>query len=160
MCASLILANASLGQRPEFSPPVPIPQSEIVQGRNLVLYDAGGKFLNAYRHRITPEQMEKLRSFIFEHWKNHRRGYVRVDFGGTEFLDESHIFIEPDAAGNFCITWRTIHHQAGIPLPRLELTDLPEITAVDRAKSSKGYWLPGDYLLIFRDKDSKEVRRL
>ena len=156
----LILAKASLGQLPEFSPPAPIPQSEIIQGRNLALYDAGGEFLAALSHPITPEQMEKLRSFISEHWKNHRRGYVRVNFAGIDNLEESHIFIEPNNAGDWRIIWRTIHHQGVIPPPPLQLTELPEITAVERAKRSKDYWLPGAYVLIFRDKDGKEVQRL
>src|ERR1043166_1011590 len=103
---SLILAKASLGQLPESSPPAPIPQSEIIQGRDLGLYDTGGEFLAVLSHPITPEQMEKLRSFISEHWKNHRRGYVRVNVAGIDNLEESHIFIEPGDAGNWRIIWR------------------------------------------------------
>ena len=84
----LVMAKSSSGQLPEFSPPVPIPQSEIVQGRNLTRYDAGGEFLAALSHPITREQMEKLRNFISEHWKNHRRGYVRVNFVGVDNFEQ------------------------------------------------------------------------
>jgi hypothetical protein len=156
----LMLANAASGQLPEFSPPAPIPESEILQGRNLALYEDGGKFLAALRQPIKTAQMEKLRSFILQHWKQHRRGYVRVTFAGIDSLAESHIFIEPYDAGNWRIIWREIYHQAMIPPPPLRLMELPVIAAVERAKRSKDDWLPGADILIFRDKDGKEVRRL
>ena len=155
-----MLATTAVGQLPEFSPPAQIPQSEIIQSRDLARYDDGGKFLAALHSPIKPSRMEKLRSFILQHWKDHRRAYVRVDFAGVDNLAESHIFIEPNDAGSWRIVWRMIHHQAVIPPPPLHLMDLPEITSVERAKRSKDDWLPGPHVLIFRDKDGKEVQRL
>ena len=156
----LMLTTAAMGQLPEFSPLAQIPQSEIIQKRDLSRYDDGGKFLAALHSAIEPSQMEELRNFILEHWKNHRRGYVRVNFAGVDNLEESHIFIEPNDAGNWRFISRTIHHQAVIPPPPLQLRDLPEIAAVERAKRSKDYWLPGGYVLVFRHKDGTEVGRL
>lgn len=131
--------------------------SDIAQGRDLSVYDTGGH-LDCTR-AAHPELFDRVqciaeaRSFIFEHWRQRRRGYVRLSRASVDAYATAHIFIEPDSDGVWRIVWRMAH--SGIHR-QLELADLPHTYQLTRIKADA----PEDGTLIFRGADGTEITRL
>ena len=124
---------------------------EITEGRDLRVYDDGGKLSVVRYDPQRPANLERARDFIWSHWQQKARGYLRVyrlasvDYGVT-----SHIFIEPATHG-WHIVWRELGQAALPKLPPDRLGTLAEIVSVTRGKDSA---------LIFKDKAGKQVTRL
>lgn len=136
-------------------------KTQIIQGRNLILYDDGGEFSNVLLdgNQIRPSA-DALRTFIWNHWTQKKRGYVRFATSGIDNRNISHIFIEPTPAGGWHIAWRRVNQQAFIPPPPDTLSVELEIVAVEQARRKKDDFWEGDPVLVFRAKDGKEIYRL
>jgi hypothetical protein len=52
------------------------------------------------------------RDFIWKHWQEKKPGYFRISLNGVDATSTSHIFIEPDAKGDWQITWRIVRNHA------------------------------------------------
>jgi hypothetical protein len=130
---------------------------DIAQGRDLSVYDAGGH-LDCTR-TAHPELFGRVqciaeaRSFIWDHWRQRRRGYVRLSQASVDAQATAHIFIEPDSDGVWRIAWRMsrsgIHREP-------ELADLPDTYRLTRIKADA----PEDGTLVLRGADGTEITRL
>lgn len=106
----------------------------IEQGRNLQLYDQGGhcycsKFVRPEEEIKVEAELAKARQFIWEHWHNKKRGYIRLTFTGKDNATTEHFFIEPDPGKKWVINRRTVTLHALMPG---RLMDLEKIFRVRR----------------------------
>jgi hypothetical protein len=129
----------------------------IAENRDLNLYDQAGHFDCRYYtlERFADNQKQQFiemalaqpREFIWEHWQQKRRGYIRITFDSVDAVSTSHIFIEPDANGVWKVTWRIVRHMG-------EVDDKPPIFSVERSLQSTYPSKKGAlYKLIFKYKD-------
>lgn len=96
--------------------------SKIAGGRDLQLYDQGG-VIDGYHslssihspsqkdHKKIENEIEKARDFIWEHWQNKKRGYIRVNQDTVDYGWTTHFFIEPGVDG----TWEISRKVIGMP---------------------------------------------
>ena len=82
---------------------------EIVDGRELSQYDVAGYVEDCMA--VDDEEWDDClkrrdaaRRFVFEHWKEQRRGYIEIGHPCIDCSPVDHIFIEPDANGH----WRIV----------------------------------------------------
>lgn len=87
---------------------------ELVENRDLSLYDSGGEFSNCFNHgfsdcefRKCEQRQSEARKFIFEHWKEKKRGYIVYECSGIDSVSTTHIFVEPDNNGEWSIVLRS-----------------------------------------------------
>lgn len=83
-------------------------EGEIVNGRDLSLYDDGGYIESC--HQVEEKEWpgclrnrEAARGFAFDHWAAKRRGYIQVGHPCVDCSPVDHIFIEPDPTGKMRI---------------------------------------------------------
>jgi hypothetical protein len=150
---------------------------KIVGDRDLTLYDDGGTFIvgmglevgtysppDSDEFRQTLEVTAGARQFIWDHWTQQRRAYVRLVFTDADWSSSAHVFIEPDAGGGWNIAWRAV-------LEKNKIVDATPITAVKRVRLnvSENRWFfrgaevpdsevlePHDYALVFVTSDGDE----
>jgi hypothetical protein len=136
----------------------------IAQGRDLSLYDDGGhancragmvRFQGESAADFNSENCRilKVRDFIWEHWQNKRKGYIRISFDSVDAVSTSHIFVEPDQNGKWHVAWRIVRHFG-------EITDITDIISVERAEPKRTDRGGGSYVLVFKDRDGDEEERL
>ena len=89
-------------------------KEDLIQNRDLSLYDLGGEFSNCFNHGFEISEFRKCekeqsvaRSFIAEHLKEKKRGYVIYEWSGMDTGSETHIFVEPDSNGEWSIIMRS-----------------------------------------------------
>jgi hypothetical protein len=125
---------------------------DITQKRDSTQYDDGGYF--DCRGWIAKNEArgvcdeKKIRDFIWWHWNDKKRGYVRVTYDSVDAKSTSHIFIEPDEKGEWSVAWRIVRFHA-FPQLNNQITDIAKIVRVERIedKPKKGEWA-----LIFKNK--------
>src|SRR5262245_21698200 len=135
----------------------------IAKGRDSQLYDQGGHF-DCRRWSPTAiksgqenelriaSAIETARIFIWEHWQNKKRGYIRLTYDSVDAVSTSHIFIEPDASGKWQIVWRITRWHAMMPSG---IDDLPTIRRVEQIiKNGKAT------SLAFKDADGEKWQTL
>ena len=124
--------------------------ANITDHRDLAKYDDGGHFdcrrygKDWFKDRekakaIIASSVDGARNFIWTHWQGKKGGYLRITFNTVDATSTSHIFIEPDAKGNWQIIWRIVrghsmmnHNMSG---------DVPVIRDVERESSGSSYIL-------------------
>ncbi len=130
---------------------------DIAQGRDLSIYDAGGHLdCGRAAHRELFDRVKciaEARSFISEHWRQRRRGYLRLSQDSVDAHATAHIFIEPDSHGVWRIAWRMA--LSGI-FRDPQLRDLPDAYQLTHIKAEP----PEGGTLVFRAADGSEVTRL
>jgi len=98
---------------------------DIAQGRNLGSYD---KLELRDREHFHPWEMRqnsilaKARSFLWEHWRDRKRGYLTLTLSSVDHTGTSHVFVEPDDSGRWRVYWRLLDAH--------ELTDEPTAYSV------------------------------
>src|SRR3954447_11703389 len=126
----------------------------IAQGRDLSAYDQGGSFdcrqWTVERRRRC--SLVAIRTFLWNHWHQKRRGYVRITFDSVDAQSTNHIFVEPAADGSWHVAWRIARHTN-------EITDVPDITSVAWEPRTR-IDLRGARVLVFRHSDHSEIERL
>lgn len=117
---------------------------DIAQNRNLQDYNQGSHFYCRSRFSGSfgndPDKLDgekKVRDFIWQHWIEKKRGYIRISCPGTDVRNTAHYFIEPDANGEWNIVKRYIFQASDDKITRtdtvLKLTERLE-------NKEKGYW--------------------
>jgi hypothetical protein len=146
--------------------PTPVKLTTPTEGKPLTLYDNGGRFgcgiTLKSEYSDCQNSLVRARRFLWEHWQQKRRGYAVVRFGSTDAVSDSHIFIEPDENGAWRVAWRiervvSINKSGDIDV----VPDIRELEwAVATEKSFNPYTKPGTSILIFKDRDGKEIEKL
>ncbi len=139
--------------------------STITQDRNLRLYEQGGhcdcemifslqagKLEQTTILRRVKFDLENARRFIWNHWEQKQRGYIRLSFRGIDAGSTWHIFIEPDGEENWVVNIREVVTQA---MEEARLHDLAKISFVERKRKSKN-----ESELIFKDVTGTTIEHL
>jgi hypothetical protein len=128
---------------------------EMAGSRDLKSYDDGGE---VYEMRMDGKQLSALRAFIWDHWKQKKRGFVCFTDSYIDSGNKAFIFIDLGDAGSRIVI-RSVHYWAGGGVVRRDLFERPDVVVLEQAKPAKDDY-GGDYVLVFRDKDGKTVKRL
>lgn len=126
---------------------------EIVNGRNLSLYDEGGYIESC---GVIDElagclrQREAARRFIFDHWAKKRSGYIQVGHPCVDCSPVDHIFIEPDSTGKMRIV---ITLETNGPFRTNEASKL----RFREANMEEKRRTDSSVILVFIDRNGKEI---
>jgi hypothetical protein len=140
---------------PQSNQITPVSLEEILRNRDLSIYDQGGEYGCAYLPYNSTvaacnESTARARDFIWKHWREKRRGYVRVRLLSEDTFDVAHFFVEPDDKGAWRVECRLVrdYENAGDWV----------FASVSRRRARK-YDIPplGTLMLVFRDKDGKVI---
>jgi hypothetical protein len=134
---------------------------DIHGNRDLSLYEDGGHFNCRRWQPPAPGQncdLKKLRDFLWSHWREKVRAYVRITGDSVDAVSTSHIFIEPGNENIWHISWRIARHMG-------EITDIPTILDLAKrtSKSSDDCWKKcedGSDVLSFIDWEGEEIQVL
>ena len=138
--------------------------TDIAQGRDLNKYEKL-ELRDPYpRHpwEASIPIFAQARTFVWQRWHDHKRGYLIFTVSSVDHTGTSHIFVEPDDSWRWRVYWRQ--------LDRRELVDLPSaywvLWVIQRGESSATP-LPLDHApdafaheLEFRDVCGEIVRQL
>jgi hypothetical protein len=128
---------------------------DIAQGRDLSTYGDGGFFdCSDYWNKPSRDYREfsAIRKFIWRHWQQKERGYIRVTLNSRDAWSTSHIFIEPSSGGRWHVAWRIARHNNAI-------SDCPDITSVAWESRRRGDEFIGSKVLVFRHEDYTAIQR-
>jgi hypothetical protein len=129
----------------------------ISQRRDMSLYDEGGHY-DCREWIVTGKGVcdeIKIRDFIWEHWANKKRGYIRISYNSVDAGATHHIFIEP-VRNEWTVVWRILFWSA-LPGSRNELRDLPKLYSLERVEDmpTKGKWA-----IKFKTKDGSTIETM
>jgi hypothetical protein len=95
--------------------------ADVTQGRDLSHYDklevADPEPRTVVDRRRDP-YLAQARSFLWEHWRDRKRGYLILTVRSVDATSTSHVFIEEDEIGRWRAYWRIVRHHS-------EVDDLP-----------------------------------
>jgi len=80
------------------------------------------------------------REFVWQHWNNKKRGYIRLTADSVDAVSTSHFFIEPDSHGEWQIDWKIVRHNNRLDEPAV-------VRDVKRQDTKHGF------VLYFRGED-------
>jgi hypothetical protein len=131
------------------------PQHVVIEGRDLKAYVDGGEFTSAPMTSGKITHVDALRRFIWQHWSEKTRGYVRIAMSGIDSTQTTHVFIEPADGSKWRVALRGVNH--GYPCPtcgRWFLSDARYASSVQWISKKDGK------KLTFKDSRGKEVLAL
>lgn len=89
---------------------------EVTKSRDLTQYEQGGLFWGRTRFSgkfgNEPDRLDgekKVRNFIWQHWTEKKRGYIKFIFADTDTSHTTHYFIEPNEKGEWIVSKKGIH---------------------------------------------------
>ena len=155
---------------PNVRTPTPSPTKETpTADRDLLAYEFGGhlgcKTPLIRESRRCQSSLRKARDFIWNHWREKKRGYVVVTMTSPDSAKDVHMFIEHDIAGAWRVVWRsgTLYcascpgpHTPGAIYQSAEMRSLEQ----KRATETDINWPVGTRYLVFLDTYGNEVERL
>ena len=153
----LLIASGALAQTVLDHEP---SNQEIAGKRDLKLYADGGNFATTTLGQGDIQNVTALRDFIWSHWKEKKRGYVRLVISGADNTVTIHIFIEPGRTGASHVRWRGLNRWTEGTVVRRVLGHWSDAVVLERTKPTERDRRGGDYVLVFKAKDGKEVWRL
>ncbi len=129
-----------------------ITDEDIFQGRDISQYNKGDTS-NCNSYKCIER---KMRSFIWEHWKNKKQGYISHNLQGIDVSFTDHVFIEPNEVGDWKISWRVERHQVSHTFEQF-IDDFVGISSVEKVStnSKKDRWK-----LVFKNKDGDVIKTL
>ena len=129
-----------------------ITDEDIFRGRDMSQYNKGSTS-NCNSYNCVER---KMRSFIWEHWKNKKRGYITHHIQGIDVSFTDHVFIEPSESGDWKISWRMERHQVSDTFEHF-IDDFVGINSVEKVltNSKKERWK-----LEFKNKDGDVITTL
>ncbi len=131
------------------------PRSAVIEGRDLRTYAGGGDFLSSPMTSGKVIHVDALRRFIWQHWSEKTRAYVRLAMSGIDSTQTTHVFIEPDQSGKWRVALRGLNEGYSCPTcHRWFLSDSLYATSVRWATSKDGK------KLTFRNTRGKKIFEL
>jgi hypothetical protein len=109
----------------------------IEQGRDLNRYerlDVADPRPRSVAERNVPITF-RARSFLWEHWRDKKPGYLTITASSADATSTSHIFVEEDEKGRWRVAWRIVRHIGHI-------ADLPTYYGVEWVRPA-GWNEPG-----------------
>lgn len=89
------------------------PTDLVAEHRDLNVYADGGEFTGSPMTHGKITHIDALRKFIWRHWNEKTRAYVRLSMSGIDSTTTSYFFVEPDENG----AWRVACRQMDIGYP-------------------------------------------
>jgi hypothetical protein len=110
--------------------------ADVAQGRDLLKYEKLVLRDPEPRHFWEDRKpiVGQARTFLWEHWRDGKRGYLVLTMTGVDHSGTSHVFVEPDDSGRWRIYSRSLDSR--------ELVDEPTAYAVVWVKT-QGWRTPG-----------------
>ena len=96
-----------------------------------------------------------MRDFIWQHWSEKRRGYIRVTYNSTDAVSTSHIFIEPGEKGEWHIARRIVPWHS-IQKMSNQLDDILGLVTVERVEGKN----KGDWYIVIKRSSGKIVYKI
>lgn len=109
----------------------------IEQGRDLNRYerlDVADPLPRSTAERNVPITF-RARSFLWEHWRDKKPGYLTITASSADATSASHIFVEEDEKGRWRVAWRIVRHTGHI-------NDLPTYYGIEWVRPA-GWNEPG-----------------
>ncbi len=125
-----------------------VASNGITQARDMPQYDDAGNFYSRWHGPNTENEENTVRDFIWTHWTEKRRGYIKMTSVGADTRETTHFFIEPDENGGFQIARRNLHFHYDPKYNNVRTTD--DIVTVERNDSTKE---DPDWQIVFKSKD-------
>jgi hypothetical protein len=136
--------------------------ANVAQGRDLKLYENGGHVDCTHsfekKWQVPSDCEQKVRMFVWLHWKDHRRGYIRTSGNSVDSTTTSHIFVEPATDGKWVIIIRNVNSWYGAPGGKRQMFDFPPAVSAQLVKKKR----KGEttYELLLKTKTGYEVSSL
>jgi hypothetical protein len=116
---------------------------DVAQGRDLRRYDRLD--VSDPKPRAAADSggegiVAQARSFVWEHWRDHKRGYLRLTLSSVDATSTSHVFVEKDEVGRWRVYWRIVRDHS-------EIDDLPTTYAVQWVTPARDWDAPGTPLV-------------
>ncbi len=86
----------------------------ITQKRDMSQYKQGAHFVccrfipPSDRTNISVDE-KTVRDFVWKHWTEKKRGYIRLSYLGADNSWTTHYFIEPDKNGEWIVLWKYLY---------------------------------------------------
>lgn len=128
-------------------------EGEIVNGRDLSLYDEGGYIESCGAIDELAgclRQRDAARRFIFDHWAEKRRGYIQVGHPCVDCSPVDHIFIEPDSTGKMRIVI-TLETNGLLRTDEASKLSFREANIEEKRRTNSSV------ILVFVDRNKKEI---
>src|SRR5262249_8498685 len=124
--------------------------ASLLGSRDMSLYEDGGDhsspcFQVSAAEPDCGESLAYARKFIWSHWHNKLRGYLRITFCRGDRCTEAHLFIEPDKNGD----WRVVeYYDRGCDLDDARFERIRDITNVMFKRATKADYFPAGSLFL------------
>lgn len=99
---------------------------DVAQGRDLRHYDrleVADPEPRTVSDRRRDSYLAQAQTFLWEHWRDRKQGYLILTLSSVDATSTSHVFIEKDEIGRWRVYWRIVRHDS-------EVDDLPTAYAV------------------------------
>jgi hypothetical protein len=90
---------------------------DVAQGRNLSRYET----LTLTNTKPTPVVERKsdpilasARTFLWQHWHDRKQGYLILTLSSVDATSTSHVFVEQENTGRWCVYWRIVRHMGDV----------------------------------------------
>ena len=121
----------------------------ITQERDMSQYDQGGHIFCCHRidDRKNIRSEEKfVRDFIWQHWTEKKRGYIRLSYTGADNSWTTHYFIEPNENSEWIVVWKWLYQHS---MPEYNQPIKDGFGIVEQVESLER---KGDWVLVFKPK--------
>lgn len=83
---------------------------DVTQDRDIAQYDQGGHFICCRATDETGIKIEEktVRDFIWQHWVENKKGYIKLSYIGADNSNTTHYFIEPNENNEWTVNWKVI----------------------------------------------------
>jgi hypothetical protein len=156
---SLILLGVSCQSKPEIirGKDGELTIKGIIQRQDMSEYDQGGHFFCCRRVEDTRNirsEEKNVRDFIWQHWTEKKRGYIRLSYMGADSSWTTHYFIEPNENGEWNVVWKYLYQHS---LLEHNLPSKEGFGIVEKVESSQR---KGDWELDFKPKYGGDINNI
>ena len=133
---------------------------DITQNRDLTKYEQGGYFdcrgWTAKNDDRGECNEKKIRDFIWSHWTEKKRGYIRITYNSVDAQSTSHIFIEQNSNGKWRVARRIVRFHA-IPQLNNQITEVETLFQVERVENKNE---KDDWTIVLKNSKSEIIYKI
>jgi len=124
-----------------------IALKDITKNRDMSQYDQGGDLFccRADDSKNIKNEEKAVRDFIWQHWTEKRKGYIKLTYVDTDSSHTTYYLIEPDKNGEWVVLWKKLYQHA---IPQYDNQPIKDgFGTVEQIESKKR---KGDWELVFK----------
>lgn len=99
---------------------------------------------------------KKVRDFVWQHWTEKKRGYIKISCGHIDTSGTIHYFVEPNEKGEWSVAIRSLYKH---DLPKYNKQPIKDITAVSVERIENKADGNSNWTLIFKTIDGEIVEK-